>query len=155
MIASLALVLALCLGFAVWLALKAARRTLAGELVGEICEILEAIDAHDTERALAAFREGRSSAPALPPPPSLAFASNAVLMPVLGPHVGRLAVSFYASAAMLFDELRALSARAPSDADNGGCAAARLKHTIELGDETLRALRGVMSNRRRNLIARA
>ena len=138
------------------LALRAGRRALAGGLVGEVAEILDMIDSHDVERALAGFGEGRSAAPMLPRLPSVVFKAGATFMPILGAHVARLLAAFYASTEALNEELTALPAASPRGREaERALASARLRHTVELGEELLRALRDIVSPRRRDLIVRA
>ena len=157
MVASFGVVLVIVVvALAAWLALRASRRALAGELVGEISEILDMIDAHDIARECAAFGDGLSAAPALPRLPCVAFKACAAWRPLLGAHVARLSSAFYASAEALNEELTALSAVPPSGrATRSELAAARLRRTVELGEESLSALRGIVSRRRHDLIARA
>lgn len=155
MVASFGVVVVIVIvALAAWLALRESRRALAGELVGEISEILDMIDAHHVARDLAAC-DG-SAAPTLPRLPSVAFKAGAAWRPILGAHVARLAAAFYASAEALNEELTALSAASPSGRDTRSApASARLRRTVELGEELLRALRDIVSRRRHDLIARA
>ncbi|HLH49942.1 MAG TPA: hypothetical protein VKV96_11420 [Roseiarcus sp.] len=156
MVASLGAVLIIGVALAATLALRAGRRALAGGLVGEIAEILDIIDSHDLERALAAFGEGRSAAPMLPRLSCVVFKAGATRMPILGAHAGRLSAAFYASIEALNEELTALPAALPSGRETQtALASARLRRTVELGEESLCALRDIVSRRRHDLIARA
>ena len=87
---------------------RAARRALAGGLIGEISETLTLLETHDLEAALAHCGEG-GRAPSLPALPTLSYRADAAWMALLGAHLARLSASFYASAQALQDELRGLS----------------------------------------------
>lgn len=145
----------LVVAFAASYALRAFRRALAAGLVGEICEILTLIDTHDLEAALAHCGAG-GMAPSLPVLPTLSYRNEMAGMALLGAHVSRLAAAFYGAAAALQDELRSLAGAAEGErAERAGFAAAELRRTFDLGDETLRALRDILTRRAHNVVSRA
>ena len=135
---------------------RAARRALAGGLIGEISETLSLLETHDVEAALAQCGEG-GLAPSLPMLPTLSYRADAGWMALLGAHLARLAASFYASAEALQDELRGLSSETGEAARTvrARSASQELQRTFRLGDETLRSLRDVVSRRRCRSISRA
>jgi hypothetical protein len=99
----------LAAAFAATFGLRAARRALAGGLIGEISETLTLLETHDLDAALAHCGNG-GLAPHLPALPTLSYRADAGWMGLLGAHVARLSASFYASAEALQDELRACRA---------------------------------------------
>jgi len=118
---------------------RAARRALAGGLIGEISETLSLLETHNVEAALARCGEG-GMAPSLPALPTLSYRADAGWMALLGVHPARLSASEIAEAKR--------TERATS-------ASQELQRTLALGDETLRSLREVVSRRRCGLISRA
>jgi hypothetical protein len=136
-------------------AARRARRALAAGLVSEICEILTLIEGHDLEAALARCRDG-GAPPSLPALPTLSYRTEVKGLALLGAHVARLAAAFYGAAAALQDELRGLASEAgPQRAERARFAADELTRTFELGDETLRVLRDILSRRCRHVVSRA
>jgi len=135
---------------------RAARRALAGGLIGEISETLSLLETHNVEAALAHCSEG-GMAPSLPVLPTLSYRADAGWMALLGVHPARLSASFYASAQALQDELRGLSNEMAEAkrTERATSASQELQRTLALGDETLRSLRDVVSRRRCGLISRA
>jgi hypothetical protein len=135
---------------------RAARRALAGGLIGEISETLTLLETHDLEAALAHCGAG-GRAPSLPALPTLSYRADAGWMALLGAHQARLSASFYASAEALQDELRGLSSETaePARSERAKSASQELQRTFTLGDETLRSLRAVVSRRRCGLVSRA
>ena len=135
---------------------RAARRALAGGLIGEISETLTLLESHDLEAALALCGEG-GRAPSLPALSTLSYRTGAGWMALLGAHLARLSASFYASAEALQDELRGLSSETAvaARAERARSASQELQRTFTLGDETLRSLRDVVSRRRCGSISRS
>jgi len=135
---------------------RAARRALAGGLIGEISETLTLLETHNLEAALAHCGEG-GLAPSLPALPTLSYRADAGWMALLGAHLARLSASFYASAQALQDELHGLSRETAEVArtERARSASQELQRTFTLGDEALRSLRDVVSRRRCGLISRA
>ena len=135
---------------------RAARRALAGGLIGEISETLTLLESHDLEAALAHCGEG-GRAPSLPALSTLSYRADAGWMGLLGAHLARLSASFYASAQALQDELRGLSSETTEGArtERVKSASQELQRTFALGDETLRSLRDVISRRRCGSISRS
>ncbi len=145
----------LAIAIAAWCAARAARRALAAGLVGEICEALTLIEGHDLEAAIARCAEG-GPAPSLPALPTLSYRHEMAGMALLGVHVSRLAAAFYGAAAALQDELHGLAGEGEGRrAERARFAAEELRRTFELGDETLRALRDILTCRLHNLVSRA
>ena len=155
MIASVGVVVVLIL--AAWFALRAGRRAFAGELVGEISEILDVIDSHDAERKLLEYAAGGGACRVLPRLPLMVFEKSAIWLPILGLHGARVVASFYASAGALNEELAVLSGSQSAESGTTGdqCASSRLAHTVELGEQALLALRAVVARRRQALISRS
>jgi hypothetical protein len=135
---------------------RAARRALAGGLIGEISETLTLLENHDLEAALAHCGQG-GLAPSLPALPTLSYRADAGWMALLGAHLARLSASFYASAQALQDELRGLSSETAEAARTARVRSAsqELQRTLALGDEALRSLRDVVSRRRCASISRS
>ena len=135
---------------------RAARRALAGGLIGEISETLTLLETHDLEAALAHCSEG-GRAPSLPALSTLSYRVDAAWMGLLGAHLARLSASFYASAQALQDELRGLSSETMEAARTARAKSAsqELQRTFTLGDETLRSLRDIVSGRRHDVISRS
>jgi hypothetical protein len=135
---------------------RAARRALAGGLIGEISETLTLLETHDLEAALAHCGEG-GRAPSLPALSTLSYRADAGWMGLLGAHLARLSASFYASAQALQDELRGLSSETTEGArtERVKSASQELQRTFALGDETLRSLRDIVSGRRHDEISRS
>ncbi len=150
------LVALLVAALAATLGVRAARRALAGGLIGEISETLTLLESHDLEAALAHCGEG-GLAPSLPALPTLSYRADAGWMGLLGAHLARLSASFYASAQALQDELRGLSGETGEAARTARAKSAsqELQRTFTLGDETLRSLRDVISRRRHDVISRS
>jgi hypothetical protein len=138
------------------LVVRAARRALAGGLIGEISETLTLLETHDLEAALAHCGEG-GRAPSLPALSTLSYRADAGWMGLLGAHLARLSASFYASAQALQDELRGLSSETTEGArtERVKSASQELQRTFALGDETLRSLRDIVSGRRHDVISRS
>ncbi|MBV8474794.1 MAG: hypothetical protein JO107_11590 [Hyphomicrobiales bacterium] len=145
----------LALGAAV--AIRAGRRALAAELIGEIAETLNLLETHDVERLLAEFGADGRLAPSLPLLPTVSYRTDAPHLALLGAHLARLSAGFYASAEALQDELRTLTSEAngAGRAERVHYASEDLRRTFELGDEALRSLRDIVSGRRHDLISRA
>jgi hypothetical protein len=140
--------------------LRALRRALAASLIGEICETLALIETHDVEASLARCAQGLAegaAAPSLPTLPTLSYRSEMAGMALIGAHRARLAAGFYAAAGALHDELGDLAAAAPglARAERLRSAIQELQRTVDLGDETLRALRDVLAPRRCRQLSRA
>jgi hypothetical protein len=135
---------------------RAARRALAGGLIGEISETLTLLETHDLEAALAHCGEG-GRAPSLPAMPTLSYRADAGWMALLGAHLARQSASFYASAQTLQDELRGLSSETTAAArtERAKSASQALQRTFALGDEALRSLRAIVSRRQRGSISRS
>jgi hypothetical protein len=135
---------------------RAARRALAGGLIGEISETLTLLETHDLEAALAHCGEG-GRAPSLPALSTLSYRAGVAWMALLGAHLARLSASFYASAQALQDELRGLSSETAEAArtERARSASQELQRTFTLGDEALRSLRDVVSRRRCRSISRS
>ena len=121
---------------------RAARRALAGGLIGEISETLTLLETHDLEAALAHCGEG-GRAPSLPALSTLSYRAGVACS--------------YASAQALQDELRGLSSEtvAAARTERARSASQELQRTFTLGDETLRSLRDVVSRRRCRSISRS
>ena len=136
---------------------RAARRALAGGLIGEISETLTLLEGHDLEAALAHCGEG-GRAPSLPALPTLSYRADAGGMALLGAHLARLVGELLCLGAGAAGRIARLVER-----DRGGrrateraeSASQELQRTFTLGDETLRALRDVVSRRRCAFVSRA
>ena len=137
------------------LSVRMIRRGIAASLVAEIAQSLDLIEAHNFESGSATSQALASPLPWLFSP--VVYPQFAARIGLLGAHRARLIASFYASARVLSDELRALATETSetSRIARTKFAVAEMQVTLDLGDEALRSLRPLISRRRQPSLSRA
>ncbi len=123
------------------------RRSLAASLIGEIAEVLSAIEAHDIEGLLGDGAGGGSPVP-LPIFSEVAYRSQVTRFGLLRSHSARLIAAFYASLTVLGGELHALAGETSESkrAERVKLIMTELPKTMDLGDMALRDLRSYISH---------
>lgn len=140
---------------AIWAA-DIARRAVAASLVGEIAEFVRVIERQLPAEGGTANTSVVLQSQSLPWSPVI-YQAHSGRVGLLGVHRARLIASFYASLQSLNEELRGHGvARSPSGSPvQSNSISAKLRTTLDLGDEALRSLRPIVSRPRDGSLRRA